>query len=84
MTYETKTITFHVIRVKVSSKSRCSRTLPMNAAIESARCGCEKFVQRLGLVKDVWKAWLNMIKVKALYQSMILGLSNLFLRAKCA
>ena len=32
MTYETKNITFHVIRVKVSSKSRCSRTLPMNVA----------------------------------------------------
>ena len=28
MTYETKLITFHVIRVKVSSDSRCSRTLP--------------------------------------------------------
>ena len=25
MTYETKNITFHVIRVKVSSDSRCSR-----------------------------------------------------------
>ena len=37
MTYETKNITFHVIRVKVSSKSRCSRTLPMNVAIESAQ-----------------------------------------------
>ena len=30
MTYETKNITFHVIRVKVSIKSRSSRTLPMN------------------------------------------------------
>ena len=35
-------ITFHVIRVKVSSKSRCLRTLPMNVAIESAHCGCER------------------------------------------
>ena len=40
MTYETKNITFHAIRVKVSSKSRCSRTLPMNVAIESAHYGC--------------------------------------------
>ena len=36
MTYETKNITFHVIHVKVSSDSRCSRTLLMNVAIESA------------------------------------------------
>ena len=42
MTYETKNITFHVIRVKVSSDSRCSRTLPMNVAIESAHRGCER------------------------------------------
>ena len=42
MTYETKSITFHVIRVKVSSDSRCSRTLPMNVAIKSAHCGCER------------------------------------------
>ena len=42
MTYETKNITFHVIRVKVSSKSWCSRTLPMNVAIDSAHCGCER------------------------------------------
>ena len=40
MTYETKNITFHVIRVKVSSKSQCSRTLPMNVAI--AHCGYER------------------------------------------
>ena len=53
MTYETKNITFHVIRVKVSSKSRCSRALPMNVVIEIAHCGCEKFVQELGLVEDV-------------------------------
>ena len=42
MTYDTKNIAFHVIRVKVSSDSRCSRTLPMNVAIESAQCGCER------------------------------------------
>ena len=42
MTYETKNVTFHVIRVKVSSDSRCSRTLPMNVAIESAHRGCER------------------------------------------
>ena len=41
MTYETKHITFHVIHVKVSSDCRCSRTLLMNVAIESAHCGCE-------------------------------------------
>ena len=41
MTNETKNIIFHAIHVKVSSKSRCSRTLPMNVAIESAHCGCE-------------------------------------------
>ena len=28
MSYETKSITFHIIHVKVSSNSRCSRTLP--------------------------------------------------------
>ena len=42
MTYETKNITFHVIRMKVSSDSRCLRTLQMNVAIESAYCGCER------------------------------------------
>ena len=41
MTYETKSITFHVIRVKVSSNSICSRPLPMNVTIESGHCGCE-------------------------------------------
>ena len=41
MTYETQNITFHVIHVKVSGDSRCSRTLPMNVATESAHCGCE-------------------------------------------
>ena len=39
MTYETKNITFHMIRVKVSSDSRCSR---MNVVIESAHCDCER------------------------------------------
>ena len=43
----------------------------------------EKFVQRLGFVEDVWKAWLNMMKGRALYQSVIFRLSDLF-RAKCA
>ena len=42
MTYETKKITFHKIRVKVSSVSRCSRTLRMNGAIKIAHCGCER------------------------------------------
>ena len=42
MTYETKNITFHVIRVKVSSDSQCSRTLSRNVATESAHCGCER------------------------------------------
>ena len=42
MTYETKNITFHVIRVKVSSKSQYFRTSPMNVAIDSAHCGCER------------------------------------------
>ena len=64
MTYQTKNITFHMRRVKVSSKSRCSRTLPMNVA--------NKFVQGLGLVEDAWKALLNMIKGRALYQIVIL------------
>ena len=46
----------HVIDVKVSNDSRCSRTLPMNVAIESGHFGWEKFVQWLGLVKDdMWK-----------------------------
>ena len=78
MTYETKNITFHVIRVKVSNDSRCSRTLPMNVEIESAHCGCE-----INSIEEMWKAWLNMIKGRALYQSVILRLSNLF-REKCA
>ena len=33
-------------------------------------------MQRLGLVKDVWKSWSNIIKGRALYQSMILRLSG--------
>ena len=40
MTYETKKITFHVIHVKVSSDSQCSKTLLMNVAIESGHCDC--------------------------------------------
>ena len=32
MTYETKNVTFHMIHVKVSIDSWCSRTLPMNVA----------------------------------------------------
>ena len=42
MTYETKNITCHVIRVKVSSDSRCSRTLIMIVAIESVHHGCDR------------------------------------------
>ena len=42
MTCETKNILFHVIHVKVSSGSQCSRTLPMNVAIEIARYGYER------------------------------------------
>ena len=38
LTYETKNITFNVIHVKVSNDSRCSRTLPLNVAIETAIC----------------------------------------------
>ena len=57
MTYETKTIAFHVIHVKVSKNSRHSRTLSMNVAIESANRDCER-----DLYKD-W-AWSNVIKVR--------------------
>ena len=53
MTYETNNITFHMIHVKVSSDSRCSRTLPMNVAINSARCGYE------GNLRKDW-AWSKM------------------------
>ena len=53
MTYETKNITSQVIHVKVSSNSRCSRTLPMDVTIKSAHCGCER-----NLCKD-W-AWSKM------------------------
>ena len=42
MIYVIENITFDVIRVNVSSDSRCSRTLPMNGTIESAHCGCER------------------------------------------
>ena len=30
------------MHVKESRDSRCSRTSPMNVAIESAHCGCER------------------------------------------
>ena len=42
----------------------------------------EKFVQGC-LVEDFWKAYLNVIKGRILYQSVILRLLNLF-RTKCA
>ena len=42
MTYETKNITFHVIHMNVCSKSRCSRTSPLNVAIKSVHFGCER------------------------------------------
>ena len=38
-------------------------------------------MQGLDLVEDVWKAWSNMVKGRALYQSVILRLLKLF-RAK--
>ena len=41
MTSETNNITFDMIHVKVTSDSRCSSTLPMNVAIESAYCVLE-------------------------------------------
>ena len=37
MTYETRNIAFHVIHVKVSSDSRCSRNLPMERERERER-----------------------------------------------
>ena len=43
MILEIKNITFHTVRVKVSSDSRCSRTLLMNVAIETAHCDCERY-----------------------------------------
>ena len=42
MTHETKNITFHVIHAKVSGNSQRSRTLPMNVAIKSTCCDCER------------------------------------------
>mgnify|MGYP007059642589 CR=1 FL=1 len=47
---------FHVIHVKVSRNFDYSRTLLVIFTIESVHCDCEKFVQGLGLFKDVWKA----------------------------
>ena len=35
----------------------------------------EKFVQGLDSVKEMWKAWPNIIKGRALYQSVVLRLS---------
>ena len=49
MTYETKKIIFHMICMKVISDARCSRTLSMNVAIESALCGCERNLCRIEL-----------------------------------
>ena len=49
MTYETKNTTFHIIDVKVTCDSRCSRTSPMNVAFESARCG-----ERISCKDWVW------------------------------
>ena len=49
MTYETKMQHFHVIHVKVTADSWCSRTLLMNVATETAHCDCE----RLDFVEDV-------------------------------
>ena len=49
MTYETKNITFHVIPLKVSSDSRCSRTLPMKVAIESVHVVEREILARIGL-----------------------------------
>ena len=57
MTYETKTITFHVIHVKVSNDSPCLRTLPMNVAIESAHCDksrCSSQCSRVGLNRQLY------------------------------
>ena len=35
-------MTFHVIHVKVSNDCQFPRTSPMNVAVESAHCGCER------------------------------------------
>ena len=75
-TYETKNIIFHIIHVKVSSNSRCLRTLPMNIAMESDTI-------KRNLCKDwVWskmcgKAQSN-VKGKTLYRSVILILPKTF------
>ena len=57
MSYETKNITFHMVRVKLSSDFGCSKTLPMNVAIESQRSSCER-----NLCKEMtWDIlWLNL------------------------
>ena len=41
-------------------------------------CLQEKFMQGLGCIKDVWQQQSNIIKGRELYQSVILGLPNLF------
>ena len=51
---ENESTHFHVLRMKMSSDSRCPRTLIMNVSIVSAHW--EKLVQGLGWVEDVRKA----------------------------
>ena len=57
-------ITFHVIHVKLSRGSLCSRTLPMTVVNQECRPRLgEKFVQASGVwFKDVWKAYMCRIK----------------------
>ena len=49
MSYETKMIIFHVILVKMSSGSRCSRALLKNIAIKSAHSGVREVPARIEL-----------------------------------
>ena len=68
MTYETKNITFHVIRVKVSSDSRCSRTYINECCNRECTLWLwDQFVQGLDSIEEMWKVWPNMIKGRALY-----------------
>ena len=46
MTYETKKLHYHVIHVKLTSDSRCSRTLPMNVAVKSAHSDRDKNLRK--------------------------------------
>ena len=78
MTYETKNKTCLNFHMKMSSDSRCPRTLIMNVSIVSAHW--EKLVHGLGWVEDVQKAQSNVIEGKTLYQSVLLRL--LFFREK--